>query len=366
MKPSLIFILFLCLMLSACQKKKQQKPPIPKVTVTQIQQETVPVYVETIGQAISPQTVYIRPQAAGKLIRAYIQQGALVKEGDILYEIDPRPYQAVLDEAVAQLKHDLALLEYAESAVKRYKNVVEEDFISILNYEQYVSNAEAAKAQVEYDRAAIYAAQINLDFCKVVAPATGKIGYFNVYVGNILLVDDPNQITLLLPMDPIDLLFSLPQQQFEMIRHVQGNEGKWEFVATLPENPKQQFSGTTYFMDNQINQNTGTILLKGRLPNEELALWPGEFIRVNVLHYIAEGALIVPPSSVLIGKNGPYVYVIDNGKKAQAVNVTVLTKTEAYTAIQSDQLHAGDSVVVDGQINIAPGLEVNAVDAKKP
>lgn len=354
-------ILFSLTMLTGCGEKKQNKqPPPPKVTTTAIKQQDVPIYIDAIGQVISPQTVYIRPQVAGKLIKAFIEQGDFVKEGDVIYEIDPRPYLAILDEAIAQLKHDEVLLQYAENVVERYKEVVEEDFVSILNFEQYVSNADAARAQVALDQAAVTAAQINVDFCKIVAPTTGKIGYFNVYVGNILAIDDPNQITTLLPLSPIDITFSLPQQQFELIRKVQGNGGEWKFVAALPEYPDHKFDGTTYFMDNQIDQNTGTILLKGRLPNDNFDLWPGEFIRVKVLYKMAPGALTVPPSSVLIGKDGPYIYTVDKDEKAEKANVTVLTKTEAYTALQSEQLHAGDQVIVDGQINIAPGLKVNA------
>jgi len=360
-------IIIALLLLAGCnQKKEHQKPAPPNVTTTEIKQEDVPIYVDTIGQVISKNPVYIRPQVAGKLIKAYIKQGAIVKAGDLLYEIDPRPYQAILDEAIAQKVHDDALLKYAESAVNRYKQVVEEDFISVLNYEQYQSNADAAKAQVELDKAAITAAQINVDFCKVTAPVTGKISYFSVFEGDIVAVDDPTQITILLPMSPIDIQFSLPQQHFELIRHEQGNQGKWKFIATLPEDSKHPFEGISYFIDNQIDQDTGTILLKGRLPNKKLRLWPGEFVRVKVLYKMAPGALVVPLSALLIGKDGPYIYTVDKEGKAVATNVTVLTKTEQYAALQSTEVHVGDTVIVDGQINVAPGIMVNVVAANQP
>lgn len=325
----------------------------------------VPIYVDAIGQAISPNIVNIRPQVNGKLIKAYIQQGAYVNEGDVLYEIDPRPYQAILEQAVAQLAQDEALLLYAEQAVARNKKVVEEDFISKINFEQYQSNAAAAKARVEQDKAAIEAARINIEFTKVVAPVSGKISYSNVDVGNILVIDDPNQITVLRPFSPIDILFSLPQQQFEMIRSEQGDAGEWPYVVTLADKPEISFSGTTFFIDNQIDQNTGTILLKGRQPNTGRELWPGEFVRVKVLYKVVPESLTVPPSSVLMGRDGPYLYIVDKDGKAQAVNVTVLTRTDDYIAIQSDKLKAGDLVIVDGQINVAPGILVNEVSTNK-
>lgn len=349
-------------MFTGCYRgNTNKKPAPPRVTTTAVAQQDVPIYIDAIGQVISPVTVNVRPQVNGKLIKTYIQQGAIVKEGDIIYEIDPRPYQALLDEAAAQLAHDEALLFYAEQTVIRYKKVVEDDFISILTYEQYESTAAAARAQVDLDKAAIVAAQINVDFCKIVAPVTGKISYFNVDVGNIMVIDDPNEITVIRPFSPIDITFSLPQQQFELIRHVQGNAGEWPFVATLPENPKQPFAGTSFFIDNQVDQDTGTILLKGRLPNVDRELWPGEFIRVKVLYKIAPNALTVPLSAVLIGKDGPYIYTVDKEGKAAAQNVTVLTRTEQYVAIQSAQVHAGDTVIVDGQINVASGIMVNAI-----
>lgn len=363
---ALIFVTCSLLICTGCSRNSNQKKSnIPYVTTALVKQDNIPIYIDAIGQVISPVTVNIRPQVNGKLIKAYIQQGAIVAEGDVIYEIDPRPYQAILDEALAQLAHDQALLVYAEAAVSRYKKVVEEDFISILAYEQYESTAAAARAQIELDKAAITAAQINLDFCKVVAPVSGKISYFNVDVGNILVIDDPNQITVIRPFSPIDITFSLPQQQFELIRKVQGDEGEWQFVAALPEAPDNQYKGTTYFIDNQIDQNTGTILLKGRLPNNDRKLWPGEFINVKVLYRMANNALTVPPSAVLIGKDGPYIYTVDKEGKAVVQNITVLTKTDKYTAIASEHIHAGDRVIVDGQINVAPGLIVKEATTSK-
>lgn len=361
-----IFIALLGLSFSGCsQGAEKPKPQAPHVTTAIIEEGDVPVYISAIGQVIPTVTVNIRPQVNGKLIKAHVQQGEIVEENALLYEIDPRPYQAILDEAQAQLAHDQALLDYAVQTVARYKKVLDDDFISTLTYEQYLSSASAASAQVEQDRASVRTAQINLDFCKITAPVSGKVSYNNVDVGNILIIDDPNQITVIRPFSPIDIEFSLPSQQFELIRKEQGDSGKWQFIATLEEVLNKSFEGVTYFIDNQINQNTGTILLKGRLPNESRELWPGQFIRIKVLHKIGKKALIVPPGSVLTGKDGPYIYTVDKEGKAALQGVTVLTKTEKYSAIESGHLHAGDVVIVDGQINVAPGLIVNPVAIKK-
>ncbi len=357
MRIPLIFLSILALIISSCGNKTEPKKP-PLVTAVKVKQQDVPIYVDAIGQAISTVTVEVRPQVAGKLIATYIQQGDFVKKGNVIYSIDPRPYQALLDEAKAQLEHDLALLKYAEDTVERYKAVVEEDFIAKLTYDQYVSTAEAAKSQVELDQASVRAAQINVDFCDIVAPVTGKISEFVVDVGNILAVDDPTAITSIKPFSPIDILFSLPQQQLEKIRKVQGNHGKWKFIAMLPEQPDIKFEGTTFFIDNQVNQNTGTIFLKGRLPNSKIFFWPGEFVKVQVLHMIAKNALVVPPGAILIGKNGPYLYTVDDKGIARDHNVTVLVRTDEYIAIESKEVHENDTVIIDGQINIATGKQV--------
>jgi membrane fusion protein, multidrug efflux system len=366
---SLTFLaaVFILCALCGCYKRKGRPPPQPpRVTTALIKQQDVPIFIDTIGQAIPPVTVNVRPQVGGKLLKAYIEQGSIVNAGDVLYEIDPRAYQAQLDEAVAQLARDEATLKYAQQTVSRYKKVVEEDFVSLLNFEQFVSNADSASAQVDLDKANIAAAQLNVEFSKVVAPVSGKISFFNVDVGNILAADDPNQITVIRPFSPIDVLFSLPQQHFELIRHEQGDGGEWTFVAILPEKPDTPFEGTTYFIDNQIDQNTGTILLRGRLPNDTRALWPGEFIRVKVLYRMAPQALIVPPSAVLMGKAGPYLYTLDHEQKAVARNVKVLTKTPEYTAIESSELHAGEPAIINGQINVAPGIKVTEVADQTP
>ncbi len=360
------FFLFLFLLfgLCACKSSKLEKAP-PSVSTALVQKKDVPVYIDTIGQAISPVTVEIRSQVAGKIIAAYIQLGSYVEQGQLLYLIDPRPYQAALDEAKAQLVHDQALLEYAEATVKRYTKVVEEDYISKLTFEQYVSTAKAAAAQVELDRAAVEAAAINVEFCSVVAPVEGKISYFYLDVGNIVVAYDTNAITSIHPTPPIDIVFSVSQEQFDLIRQVQGDAGIWPFVASLPEEPKKLHEGKTFFIDNQINQDTGTLLARARLPNPDRQLWPGAFMNVKVLHKVAKGALVVPPGAVLIGKNGSYVYALNKEGKAVSYDVSVITRSEEYIAIESKQIREGDTVITEGQLNVAPGMLVTVVNKTK-
>jgi multidrug efflux system membrane fusion protein len=362
-----VFHLLICLILicaTGCGKSKKPAKGPPNVTTTAVVQKDVLIYLDAIGQAIPPVTVLIRPQVQGKILEAYVQQGSEVEAGEALYKIDPRPYLAVLNQTKAQLVHDIALAGIATKTVERYKSVVEEDFISKLTYEQYQSNSEAANAQVVIDRAAIATAQLNVDFCTVVAPTSGKISNFNIDVGNIVAAYDANAITTLRPYNPIDVSFSLPQEQLELVRKEQGNEGIWPFVATLPDNTQFKYEGTTYFIDNQVDQNTGTILLRGRFMNTSRDLWPGEFVRIKVLYKNAPNVFVVPPGAILMGNKGAYLYLVDKGGKATAHNVNVLTRTENYIAFESDEVKANDTVITDGQLNVAPGLKVNIANTK--
>lgn len=354
-----LFLLLACL-LTSCKKQEKAPPLPPSVTASLVEERDVPVYVEAIGQVIPPVEVQIRPQVQGKLLEAYVKQGDIVEEGQVLYQIDPRPFEAVLEQTIAQLQHDEALLEIAQKTVDRYKTVIEDDYISKLTYEQYQSNLKAAQAQVDADKANIKTAQLNVDFTKIVAPVAGKISYFAVYPGNVMIAYDTAAITVIRPFNPIDVLFSLSQQQFELIRKEQGDGGVWPFMAILPETDLQ-LVGETYFIDNQINQNTGTILLKGRFSNMKWNLWPGEFVKIRVLQKMVKDALVVPPGAILIGKNGPYLYVIDQDDKAVPYDVDVVMRTNEYIAFKSPQVKKGDRVIIDGQINVAPGLTVNPV-----
>lgn len=241
-KTGFYFLLVMTLGISGCKTPPKQKQ-LPNVTVAKVEQRDVPIYVDAIGQAISTVTISIRPLVSGTLTATYIKQGDIVKEGDVIYTIDPRPYQAALDEANAQLEHDMAVWALAQQTVTSYKPIVDKDFISSLTFDSYISNEQAARAQVEFDKAAVRAAALNLEYCSVVATVSGKVSYFVVDVGNVVAVDNATAFTTIKPFSPIDILFSLPQQQLELIRAVQGNKGEWKFIAVLPEYPDKNMKG---------------------------------------------------------------------------------------------------------------------------
>jgi multidrug efflux system membrane fusion protein len=358
---NLLKLLLLICALASCEKAVKPERPLPAVSTAKVVKENVPVYVDSIGQVIPTITVQIRPQVGGKLITTYIKQGDEVKENQLLYEIDPRPFKAALEQAQAQLKKNQALLSYAKKTEERYAKVVEEDYISKLAFEQYQSNTLAATSQVAADEAAVKQAKINLEFTKIYAPVAGKISSFVIDVGNVVVADDPTAITVIRPHSYVDIAFAIPQHQFELVRRFQGDHGEWKFIATLPESPQNPHEGTSFFINNELSADTGTILIKGQVPNFERKLWPGEYVKVKLLQNVAENAKIVPPGTVLIGKDGPYVYVLNSDNTVSVKQVKVIYRSEEFIAVDSEELKENDTVITDGQINIAPGTKVNVV-----
>ncbi len=357
-------LLALSLFMSGCGREIKVTRPPPSVSVSEIGQMDVPVYFDSIGIAVPTSTVPVRPQVGGKLLVTYVKEGDDVEEGQLLYTIDPRPFKDALDIAEANLTKNEALLKYAKKTEERYATVVEQDYVSKLSFEQYQTNTLAAAAQVISDKAAVSNAKLNLDFSNVVAPIAGKISNFNIYVGNIVIADDPIALTTIRPFSPIDISFSLPQSQFDLVRQAQGDRGIWNFIAISPEDPKKIYEGKSWFIDNQINQDTGTLLIKGSLPNYTREIWPGMYLRIKVLQKMVPNALTVPPGAILIGRDGPYLYTMDAEHKVTPINVNVITRNEEYIAVTSDQLQPGMQVVYDGQINVAPGMQVNVIKPK--
>jgi multidrug efflux system membrane fusion protein len=247
--------------LIGCQRSKA---PPPEHTVPVVVEEAVatdvPLFIDVIGNVYSPMTVEIRPQISGKLLSAHVNQGDDVLKGQLLYSIDPDPFQAVLDKARATLIKDEALLEYAKSTLERYKDLVKKDYVSKLNYDQYVSNFAAAKAQVESDLADIRTAEINLGYTSIFSPIDGRMSGYTVDPGNIVSPTDTNPLTTVRQITPIHVYFYLPQSDFQKVKDLPSFD-QLTFDATVPGLADHEVNGRVFFVDNNINLQTGSILL---------------------------------------------------------------------------------------------------------
>lgn len=343
--------------------KKAEKPPEKSypVTIGEAIQRDTPIFLEAIGNVFSLRTVEIRPQIAGFLLEANVGQGKVVKKGDLLYTIDPRPFQALLDQAKATLQKDEAALKLAKITVERYKDLVSKDYVSKLNFDQYTTNVELANAQILIDKAQVEQAEINLAYCYIHAPMDGKVSQYNVDPGNLVVAYDVNPLTSLRQITPADIRFNITQRDFISVQESMKN-GPLKFEVYLPQDKAHPRQGEIYFYDNNIDLATGTILLKGTVPNEDEFFWPGEFVRVRLQLKVYPNAILVPEEAVQIGQNGPFVYIYKPETSTVEYHPVVKGDRVDKMILIEKGVKAGDKVVIKGQVNLRPGATVHVVE----
>lgn len=356
--PLLVFLLTGC---------KDKTPPAERsypVSIGDVVQKDTPIFVEAIGNVFSLQSVLIRPQVAGIVQEAYVKQGQYVKKGEPLYKIDPRPYKAALDQAKANLAKDEATLKYSEIQVERNKMLLEKDFLSKLSFEQFVSQVEFNKGQVESDKAAVDTAALNLEWTVPTSPLDGKISQYNIDPGNLVQAYDPNFLTNIRQMDPADIRFSITQNDFTKVQAAVKN-GQLKFEVILPQMADTPREGHIYFVDNHLDPSTGTILLRGTVHNEDELFWPGEFIRVRLQLRVEKNALLVPEQAVKIGQEGSYVYIY-KPETSTAEYRRVVKGERVNNMVIVQGIHLGEKVIIQGQNNLLPGVQVYIPDTHPP
>lgn len=351
----------------SCQSPQQNSKKaraISPVSVGEVTQQDLPIYLDVIGNVYSLQNVQIRPQVGGIIQEAYIKEGQYVKEGDPLYKIDPRPYKANLDKAKAALIKDTANLKFAEEQVKRYTEVVKKEFVAKLTYDQYVSQVELNRGQVLSDEADIALAELELEWSIPKSPLTGKVSQNNIDPGNLVTANDPNAVTNIRQINPAGIRLNLTQSDFiEVQKTLNQAQKPLQFEVILPQESDKPRQGQIFFIDNQIDQTTGTILLKGTVPNGDEFLWPGEFIRVRLLLKNQPQALMVPAEAVKIGQEGSYLYVyLPDSSTVEYRKVTLIKGGSLDNLIGIDKgVRLGEKVIVKGQNNLLPGAKVSIV-----
>jgi len=352
----LIAALGLTLFSTACAEKKEKpkEDRIP-VTVASAVEQDVPVEIRVIGSVQPYTTVAIRAQVGGQLMRVWFHEGQDVHRGDRLFTVDPRPYQAALAQAEANLARDEAQLKNAEADAARYADLVKKDFITKQDYDKTLSGAEASKAVVAADRAAIENARLQLQYCDIVAPIDGRTGAVMVHEGNIIKAGDTNPIVTINQVQPVYVQFAVPESQFAQVRAA---------AALLPVTATPQGGGASIdggkltFIDNAVDPQTGTITLKATFPNGNRALWPGEFVNVIMTLSKRSNAIVVPAQALQNGQKGQYVYVVTADKGVEMRPVTVVQQTESQAVIGKG-VNAGDTVVTDGQLRLTPKSKVD-------
>jgi len=343
-----------------CSKKDARAGATPEaapVTVASVARQDVPVEVRAIGHVEPFTTVALKARVGGQVIRVGFQQGQDVRKGDLLFQIDPRPYQAALAQARAQLERDRAIARNAEDDVKRYTDLVKKDYVTREQYDSTRAAAAAAVATTKSDEAAVENAQLQLSYCTVAAPMSGRTGSVLVNPGNMVKGNDDNPLVVLNQVQPVYVSFSVPESSLAQIRQRLRPGEKLKVLAAASGNPSNTQTGELSFLNNAVDPGTGTILLKATFPNENEALWPGEYVDVVLTLATEAKAIVVPAQAVQTGQAGQYVWVVKNDLTVESRPVT-LSRTQGPLAIVAKGLEEGERVVTDGQLRLAPGTKV--------
>jgi len=328
--------------------------PIP-VTVTTVASQDVPIYFNGLGSVLAFNSATILAQVSGQLVAVPFKEGDEVKAGDLLAQVDPRTYQATLDQALAKKAQDQATLASDKLDLKRYQTLLPGGYVNRQQVDQQAATVQSAEALVHADEAAIEGDQVQLSFCTIRAPFAGVVGIRQVDVGNLVSATNQTGIVVLTQIKPIAVTFTLPEQSLAQIRAADTQQ--LTVLAMNRDNQAELARGQLTAFDNQIDQSTGTIKLKAAFANEDKALWPGQFVNARLLVRTQHGALIVPSQAVQLGPNGAFVYVVD---AQQAVQIRTVTPgaSEGGVTVIAQGLAAGENVVVDGQSRLQAGTKV--------
>ncbi|MGH9431632.1 MAG: efflux RND transporter periplasmic adaptor subunit [Terriglobia bacterium] len=331
-----------------------QRPPVP-VLVGTVTQESVPVEINVIGAGEAYLTVNVKSLVQGEVQHVYFKNGQFVRNGDVLFSIDPSPFQAALAQAEANLAHDQAQANYAKSQDNRYTALYKAGIVSQDQYDQYRNNYAALAAAVRADQAAIDNAKLNVGYCTIRSPIDGKTGAVQIDAGNLVKANDVPMVVIN-QINPIYMDFSVPQQYLQQIKEYEARR-PLRVKATLPHEPDRPEWGTLTFINNTVDANTGTILLKATFPNLQRRLWPGEFANMTLDLSVQANAIVAPSTAIQTGQQGQYVYVVGADHKAQLRPVTVGSVYKDKTVIAKG-LAPGETVVTDGQLTLYPGATV--------
>ena len=344
--------------LGGCRSEHAAPPTAPTVpvTVAQVAQKSVPLDIEAIGSVQPYSTVSVEPQVTGQLRSVHFHEGQDVNKGDLLFSIDPAPFQAALDQAVGKLARDKAQAENSALTLERTERLYAEKVTSKGQLDQAQSAAAQDQAAVRTDEAAVEYARLQLGYCSVYSPISGRTGGLLVHPGNQVKANDQPVLVVINQIRPVYVAYAIPERYLPEVRKYMA-KGTLPVEAVIPDDPQHPERGTLTFVDNTVDRATGTIQLKATFPNPQWRLWPGQF--VNTIVRLAEqtNAIVVPSQAIETGQKGTFVYVMKADRTAEIRPVTV-ERNAGGDAIVSSGLRQGETVVTDGQIMIFPGAHL--------
>ena len=337
-------------------------PPAVPVVAGTVAQHDVPIYLRGVGTVIAYNTVVVRSQIQGQIVSINFTEGQTVHTGDLLAQIDPRPYQAQLDQVTATRDRDQAQLANAQANLKRYSTLGNQGWATPQLVETQQAQVRQLQAAIKADEALIEAAQTQLSYTRLTSPIDGVTGIRQIDIGNIIHPTDPNGLVVVTQLQPISVIFTLPETELAQIQ-VQLAKGPLTVEAYNQDNTIKLDEGKLDFIDNEILQTTGSVRFKADFPNPAHRLWPGELINVWLLIDTRHNGLTVSAPAVQQGPQGAYVYVIGSDSKVEARPVKVAEVSGGQALIDSG-LTANEKVVVDGQYKLQPGARVTILTGK--
>ncbi len=358
----LTFCLVSLVGLTACSDRKKDPSSMKRerlvpVTISMAEGKAVPVQLTAIGNVEAFATVSIKARITGELKQVHFKEGQDVAQGALLFTIDPDPFEADLKKAQANLAKDVALSLKAEEDLKRYSDLVKKDYISREQYEQSVTNLEALKAQIKADQAAVETARLQVAYCSIRAPISGRTGTLLADKGNMIKANDDNKnLVVINQIQPIYVAFSLPEQTLPEIKKYSA-VGKLKVKALISKDEEHPEEGVITFIDNTVDRTTGTIRIKGTFPNKDRRLWPGQFVNVVLGLTTQTNAVVVPSQAVQTGIEGQYVFVIKPNLTAETRPIVIGRSLDGLIVVDKG-LQAGEKVVIDGQFLLVSGSKV--------
>ena len=346
-----------CLLLVGCQKAAPptvERPPAPVSVAAAVTQDAA-VYLDEVGKCVAREVVSVQPQVSGRITAIHFADGADVKVGDPLFTIDPRPYRAQLDAAVATLAQAKAALDLAKIQFVRAGNLRQTKAIAQQDYDTRKNAVDVAQAQVEQGQAAVETARLNLDYTSIRSPINGRAGHRLVDLGNVVTANS-GSLLMIQRLDPIYADFTVTENDLTTVqRHLAA--GTLRVEVRLPDEPDRPVVGQLTFLDNAVQDATGTVMLRATVANGERRLWPGRFVKVRLVLSTVAGAVLVPAAAPQMSAKGAFVYVVKDDSTAELRPVK-LGQRQGEFVVVAEGLRAGERVVINGQLGVTPGDKV--------
>ncbi len=368
---SAVALALVCTCLSGCtsadskQQKAQAAAPRPvSVAVAKVQQQDVPVYLVGLGSVTAFYTANIKSRVDGQIMQVNFKEGQTVKQGESLIVIDPRPYQVQLEQMQAQIFKDQATLRDAQLNLQRYTTLIPSGSIAQQQVDTQKSLVDQLDGQVRTDQAQIDNAKLQLVYCHITAPFTGRVGLRQVDPGNIVHAADTTPMLILTQLQPIAVVFTLPEDQLPTVsQHMKNSTLMVE--AYSRDDQTKLATGKLQTIDNQIDPTTGTAKLKAVFDNKDNQLWPNQFVNANLLLETRKNSTVLPTAAILRGPQGTFVYAVKPDKTVEARTVAI-SLTQGNIAIIASGLNPGDTVVTDGQDKLQTGSTIEPRNSSNP